>query len=253
MQSAFATFRLPPKWFTDTYGPEFGPKMATHYEQEFQKFSTATEKLYGNLHAAAENSIDTHTRKFAPHSLPGYKPSPPSVLPVLAIHYFDVEYGRNAITGDKGYGGDTILRWGWSNKSTGSFVYVDGAFRFFGPGTDPFWDSLGQPPEPACSDSPPVPGRLTYRFPPTEVYSTPGKKNRVLGKVQMDVPVAADGSVKHVEIVSGDPLLLDVAREEAMRWFYFPPFRKCGQPVEGIARGCGFSWAVTCLIAIPTP
>jgi hypothetical protein len=70
MQSAFATFRLPPKWFTDTYGPEFGP----------------------------------------PHSLPGYKPSPPSVLPVPPIQYFDVEYGRNAITGDNGYGGDTILR-----------------------------------------------------------------------------------------------------------------------------------------------
>jgi hypothetical protein len=48
--------------------------------------------------------------------------------------------------------------------------------------------------------------------------------------------VAADGSVKRVEIVSGDSLLADVAREEAMHWFYFPPFRKCGQPVEGTAR-----------------
>jgi hypothetical protein len=58
----------------------------------------------------------------------------------------------------------------------------------------------------------------------------------VLGKVEMNITVSPDGLLKHVEILRGDPLLAEVAHDEAMRWFYFPPFRKCGQPLEGVAR-----------------
>jgi len=41
-----------------------------------------------------------------------------------------------------------------------------------------------------------------------------------------------NGSLRR--ILLGDPLRAEVAHDEAMRWFYFPPFRKCGQPVEGV-------------------
>jgi len=235
VQSAFATFRLPPEWFTATYGPEIGPKLEAQYEQEFQKFETATEQMFGSGHGGGEE-LDIHSRKFDPGGSPDYKPSPPFVLPLPPVQYFDAQVGKKALTGDNGYGSEAVLQWRWwSQKSTNSFVYVDGAFRFLGLGTHPFWDSLDQQ-EASCSDSPPTRGRLTYRFPPPEVYATTGKKERVLGKVELDVTVRADGRVTKAEVVSGDPRLAEAARGEAMRWFYFPSFQKCGQPVEGVAR-----------------
>ena len=58
----------------------------------------------------------------------------------------------------------------------------------------------------------------------------------MLGKVEMKLTVSPYGLLKHVEILRGDPLLAEVAHDQAMRWFDFSPFRKCGQPLEGVAR-----------------
>jgi hypothetical protein len=66
VQAAFATFKLPPQWFGQTFGPESGGKLAAYYEREFENFVTATEKLYGSTYDAGINSIDTQARKFNP-------------------------------------------------------------------------------------------------------------------------------------------------------------------------------------------
>jgi Gram-negative bacterial TonB protein C-terminal len=123
---------------------------------------------------------------------------------------------------------------GWSDTSTGTFIYVDRAFRFFGPGTHPFWDSLGQPLGPSCADSPAVAGK---RFPLliSPAFEAAIKKH-LSGVVEMNITVSPKGTTDGIEILSGDPRLAPHARSVAMVFFNFPPFRKCGQPVQGAAK-----------------
>jgi TonB family protein len=64
-------------------------------------------------------------------------------------------------------------------------------------------------------------------------YSDDARRKHLRGIVQ-SVTVAKDGSVKDVEVLSGNPLLGDAARQAALQWHYFPPFRKCSQPLERV-------------------
>jgi outer membrane biosynthesis protein TonB len=65
--------------------------------------------------------------------------------------------------------------------------------------------------------------------------------------------VAQDGSVKEVEVLSGNPLLWDAARQAVMQWHYFPPFRQCSQPVEKISREFALSSASEIIIISNIP
>jgi TonB family protein len=62
-------------------------------------------------------------------------------------------------------------------------------------------------------------------------YPEEAKQKHIEGIVKARVTVAKDGSVKDVEIIEGDPLLVDAAKQAIMRWHY-TPFMNCGQAVE---------------------
>jgi hypothetical protein len=62
MTAAFQSFKLPPEWFVETFGPDAGPKLQLHYEYEFSLFVTETEKLYGPLNVALINFVDPDGR-----------------------------------------------------------------------------------------------------------------------------------------------------------------------------------------------
>jgi len=230
LKQKFEGFAIPSHWFTEVFGPGLGTKLADRYSQEFEKFKYSTV----NLFAAGGAQLATYVWKLDQEPKLVTTPAPPSLLPMPSIEYFKIEYGRAAHTGQETFGGpDVVLDWGSNAIWKGSFIYVDGAFRFFGLEGYPFWDLKDDEPGAFCADARVQGGQIVDRVEP--VYPDDARRKHIRGVVHMNVRVAKDGSVKEVEVVSGNPLLADAARQAAMQWHYFPPFRKCSQPMERIS------------------
>jgi TonB family protein len=70
---------------------------------------------------------------------------------------------------------------------------------------------------------------LTHRVEP--VYPILAHQLRKSGKVELHAVIATDGSIQSLEIVSGDPLFINSAREAVFQWRYRPTYLN-GQPVE---------------------
>jgi TonB family protein len=231
LKLAFDQFAIPSSWFTDTFGPGLGPNLADRYLQEFEKFVYATVNLFGSIDAAQFNSVGTHLWKYDHSAKPAPKSAPPSLRPLPSVQYFGIDYGRMGFTGQAEYGGpETVLDWGSNTLWKGSFMYIDGAFRFFGLDAYPFWDLLDDQPGGYCANPREQGGQVVHKVQP--VYPAEAKQKHIHGIVRMHVTVAKDGSVKQVDILSGNPLLLNAAREAVMQWHYYPPFLKCSQFVE---------------------
>lgn len=62
-------------------------------------------------------------------------------------------------------------------------------------------------------------------------YPKKARKQHVQGAVRLHAIIAKDGSVKNLEVVSGDPLLVDAALKAVRQWRYEPTLID-GQPVE---------------------
>ena len=62
-------------------------------------------------------------------------------------------------------------------------------------------------------------------------YPKKARKQHVEGTVRLHTIIAKDGSVKNLEVVSGDPLLVDAALKAVRKWRYEPTLLD-GQPVE---------------------
>jgi hypothetical protein len=230
MMAAFQSFKLTPEWFVETFGAESGGKLAQHYDYEFSSFVTETEKLYGPLNTALVNFIETRQHKFGPTKLVSSKPAPPALKTIPPIQFFDVDYGRNQKI--EATSGGLVNGQSWNNKSTGTFVYLDGAFRFFGPGYRPFWETLGTQADENCQDTAPVtPVVSTRAFP---LLPKAAEKLQVRRTVRVKTRVATDGRVIDAEPIEGDPMLIRLALDAARAWRYFPPLSKCGHPTEGV-------------------
>lgn len=259
----FAEFVLPPHWFIDTFGPELGARLADRYSQEFPKFVYATLNLFGSVSAAQDKYVETHVLKYDHNANPTPTPAPPSLVPMPPVWYFGIDYG--------GSHPNRLPDGMWNTPWRGTFIYVDGAFRFFGLDAYPFWDLRDDEPGGFCADPRVQGGQVVHRVKP--VYPTGAKRKHIRGTVLMYVTIGTDGSVKQVEIpspqqveaarqavkqaaiasgnpllveaahqgvmkaeiVSGNPLLVEAARQAVMQWHYYPPPRKCSQPVEGTA------------------
>jgi len=70
--------------------------------------------------------------------------------------------------------------------------------------------------------------KLIPQYPPL------AKQARVSGTVQLTGVIAKDGSIKQLQVVSGNPLLVPAALAAVKQWLYRPTFLN-GQPVEVIA------------------
>jgi TonB family protein len=74
---------------------------------------------------------------------------------------------------------------------------------------------------------------LIYKV--TPLYPPEAKEARVQGTVRMNVTVGSDGTVTHVELESGDPLLAPAAMEAVKAWIYRPTLLN-GEPVEVVTK-----------------
>jgi TonB family protein len=63
------------------------------------------------------------------------------------------------------------------------------------------------------------------------LYPPDAKQQRIQGVVRLQAVIAKDGTVKSLEVVSGDPLLAQSALEAVLQWVYQPTLLN-GQPVE---------------------
>jgi periplasmic protein TonB len=73
------------------------------------------------------------------------------------------------------------------------------------------------------------PALLIHRVEP--VYPAIPKQLHRSGKVELRAVIATDGSVQSLQVVSGDPLFINSAREAVLQWRYKPTYLN-GEPVE---------------------
>jgi TonB family protein len=74
-----------------------------------------------------------------------------------------------------------------------------------------------------------TPAHLIRRVTPK--YPKEARKQHVEGAVRLHAIIAKDGSIKNLEVISGDPLLVDAALKAVRQWRYSPTLLD-GQPKE---------------------
>jgi protein TonB len=67
------------------------------------------------------------------------------------------------------------------------------------------------------------------------IYPPLAKQARISGSVTFNVIIAADGTVKNMDVVSGHPLLVAAAIEAVRQWVYQPTLLN-GNPVEVVTQ-----------------
>jgi protein TonB len=110
-----------------------------------------------------------------------------------------------------------------------------------GPGTSAnLINSLDNRPQPRRPDEPPHvkkplpvghidPALLTWRVEP--VFPALARQLHRSGKVELRAIIGTDGSVQSLQVVSGDQLFINSAREAVLQWRYKPTYLN-GEPVE---------------------
>jgi len=58
------------------------------------------------------------------------------------------------------------------------------------------------------------------------------RKNGIVGVVKLRVLIAADGRAKDIEILGGNPVLADTARDSVKKWKWAPAERESSEVVE---------------------
>jgi TonB family protein len=210
----YAQFEMPDhkQWFLQTFGEKEGTALDAKYSQSLQD---STMHLRNNVTHAQENGkSDVQVEVY---SKPQGIPAPQVKAWAAAMVRPYPIYTAHAASGPE----DKL------SNFLGNFVYVNGAFRY-----------IDYTVMQVLSTAPPMRVRiggaiaarnLINRKQPA--YPEAARQARVQGTVKMHVVLAQDGSVKAIEIVSGDPLLQQAAMDAVKQWRY-KPFLLNGQPVE---------------------
>ena len=66
---------------------------------------------------------------------------------------------------------------------------------------------------------------------PRPVYPPLAKQARISGVVKLGAIISKDGTIQHLEVISGHPLLVPSALEAVKQWVYQPTLLN-GEPVE---------------------
>jgi protein TonB len=73
------------------------------------------------------------------------------------------------------------------------------------------------------------PALLTHRVEPA--FPALARQLHRSGKVELHAIIGTDGSVQSLQVVSGDPLFTNSAREAVLQWRYKPTYLN-GEPME---------------------
>jgi hypothetical protein len=221
-------FAIPAHWFPKVFGVDQGEALAKQYADEFSDFEPhllrnfrliESWKTKNHIDATALTAIKTKLWMHPENIEEMTEPVPASLVPLPRVDKFHTA----AVVLVNGFYRDSVS---WMD----SFIYVDGKFRFFGRGSSTFWKPAKvRRADPCARTGQQTGGLLISRVEP--VYPADALNNHTEGFVRAVLIVAKNGTVKSVEIVEGNPLLVDAAKEAFMRWQY-TPFLNCGRPVE---------------------
>jgi hypothetical protein len=228
LKASLGEFAIPSRWFTEAFGSELGETLASQYADEFADFEThiARNFLGGRDFAATrygakqrELFVETNLKLNTDSSMPGPRPAPPAFIPLPGVERFETA-SFIAVDGKK----RPITSW------MDSFLYIDGRFRYLGRGAYAFWDGVKiRRADPCAEPGERTGGKLVKRVEP--IYPA-GVAERNVGEfVSAVLTVGKDGSVINVDILKGDPDLVDAARNAFLQWRY-TPFISCGHAVE---------------------
>ena len=141
MQDRLQTFAIPAHWFTDSFVPAQAPEFAHQYAEAFAVFKRRSaanfagiDALKTRLHVDAGIPVDIRTRRWTPAESSSPPHLPALRAPLLPVQKFEIDCVLDA----PGQGA-RLTSW------IESFIYIDGAFRFFGQGGKPFWTTSLQP------------------------------------------------------------------------------------------------------------
>ena len=209
----YASLAIPnhAEWFRGTFGEQEGQRLDA-------KYSGALEHSLDILKKSVRMVIEKDQKIVVvrPFQKPEEAPNPLIKAVLTAMTNPATVYGAAMNSGpdDKAH---TLL---------GDFVYVDGGFRFLdfdvmralstAPALIRFGGNVPKP-------------RLIKEVEP--VYPKKARKNGVWGTVKLHILLAKDGSVRKVDLVSGDPLLVQAAMDAVKQWKYTPTLLN-GQPIE---------------------
>lgn len=135
MQSRLETFAIPAHWFEDAFTPDRASELAAQYAKEFAEFKKRTagnfaaiDRLKLQLNIGPAIPVDIHTRRWtvAEDTMPMQRPPGLQGAPPQAQ-----KFAIDVLATSGSYGRLT--------SSIEAFVYLDGAFRYFGRQGRPFW------------------------------------------------------------------------------------------------------------------
>jgi protein TonB len=63
------------------------------------------------------------------------------------------------------------------------------------------------------------------------IYPAAAKRKRIEGTVRFDAVIGKDGHVANINLIKGNPVLLDAAKNAVMQWVYTPTLFN-GEPIE---------------------
>jgi hypothetical protein len=157
MRDRLDSFAIPSRWFTDSLVTGQSAEFARRYADEFADFKRRTAANFAGLDSLKARlgidpgiSTDIHARRWTPaegnttlQRLPALR------VPLPPVQKFEVDYVLAAP-------GQSARLTSWID----SFIYIDGAFRFFGQGSKAFWSSPSPAPKTPKSVKlqPPSPG-----------------------------------------------------------------------------------------------
>lgn len=135
VQARLDTFAIPAHWFSETFVPDRAGEMAQQYAKEFAEFKKRTaanfagiEPLKARLNIESAVPTDIHTRRWTAAEDTMSMQRPPGLrAPLPQAQKFAIDVVA------------TSGPYGRITSSIESFVYLDGAFRYFGRQGRPFW------------------------------------------------------------------------------------------------------------------
>ena len=135
MQERLQTFAIPSQWFTDSFVPGQAAEFTRQYAGAFADFKRRTasnfagiDTLKRRVQVDAATPVNIRTRRWTPAESTGAPHLPALRAPLPPVQKFEIDYMLDA----PGQGA-RLTSW------IESFIYIDGAFRFFGQGSKPFW------------------------------------------------------------------------------------------------------------------
>ena len=209
----FASLEIPDRvaWFTKAFGPVEGPRLEDKHQALIQQPN-------GNVRAHFEYALKGGRTNVEVHVLRGTADAKSGMSRAIldAMVQPLPLYSADGTSPTEQY-----------PASIGDFVHVEGGFRFVDPQV--FLALSTAPPLRIRVSGDVAVKSLDHKVAP--IYPDEAKANRVQGTVVLHVVIGTDGSIRQVEAVSGDPVLVEAATVAVRQWKYKPTLLNA-KPVE---------------------